>query len=706
VISLLEHASRYGKKRSNHLEHGILLILCLVLVSTSAFVQSSHIYGQENPFGSSKTCAKLPIKGTTASGADNLHPPSHAVDQNVNSRWSNLGLGSWIQFDLGQDNVVCSVGINWHRGNERINTFVISVSQDGKAFTNVFSGKSDGTSLNEQNYNFQSKTGRFIRVMVNGNTQSDWVSISEVKIYGYKTFSESCVKSPISQVSAASNQVGFPSSNAVDNNLNTIWSNYGVGSWIQLDLGTNKNICDVEIAWYKGNQRQTNFVISTSLDGKSYKTVLTTRSSGNTLSFENYEFPDTLARYVKITVNGNTQNNYASISEIRVQSTSSGESQNQCASASVANVKASGSQAGFPPSNVLDNNLNTRWSNSGVGSWVQLDLGTSKNICSIDIAWYKGNERQNNFVISSSIDGIKFSNILSSKSSGTTLSPEKYTIADTNARYLRVSVNGNTQNSYASITEISISVVSISGPISSNFYIGAAGDWGSARSDNWKKTVQLMINNKVNLALGLGDYSYGSVGDFEPVIDTLRDAGIPFKGAEGNHDSGSYAKLFGQPSMLFAFDAGQARIILLNTEDSVSSNALFLENELKTTKQPWKIVAMHKPLYTSPSNHPEEKSLAGKLQPLFDKYAVDLVMYGHNHNYERIKLPDKPTVFIQAGTGGESHYDIRGERSGREVLNQDDNDFGIAKLTINSNTLSGQFISHSGKILDNFSITK
>jgi len=458
VISLLKLASSYGKKRSKDLEHGISLIICLVLVSTSAFVQSSHIYGQENPFGSSKTCAKLPIKGTTASGADNLHPPSHAVDQNVSSRWSNLGLGSWIQFDLGQDNVVCSVGINWHRGNERINTFVISVSQDGKAFTNVFSGKSDGTSLNEQNYNFESKTGRFIKVMVNGNTQSDWVSISEVKIYGYKTFSESCVKSPISQVSAASSQSGFPTSNAVDNNLNTIWSNYGVGSWIQLDLGTYKNICDIDIAWYKGNQRQTNFVISTSLDGKSYKTVLTTRSNGITLSFENYEFPDTLARYVKITVNGNTQNNYASISEIRVQSTSSGESQNQCTATSTQNVKASGSQDGFPPSNVLDNNLNTRWSNSGEGSWVQLDLGTSKNICSIDIAWYKGNERQNNFVISASNDGITFSNILSSKSSGTTLSSEKYVLTNTLARYVKITVNGNTQNSYASITDVKLSI--------------------------------------------------------------------------------------------------------------------------------------------------------------------------------------------------------------------------------------------------------
>jgi F5/8 type C domain len=79
------------------------------------------------------------------------------------------------------------------------------------------------------------------------------------------------VKSPISQVTAASSQIGFPSSNVVDNNLNTIWSNYGVGSFIQLDLGTSKSICSLEIAWYKGNERQNKFVVSTSQDGKLYK---------------------------------------------------------------------------------------------------------------------------------------------------------------------------------------------------------------------------------------------------------------------------------------------------------------------------------------------------------------------------------------------------------------------------------------------------
>ena len=142
----------------------------------------------------------------------------------MNTRWSNLGLGSWIQIDLGQENVICSVGISWHRGDERVNTFVISISNDGKAFTNTFSGKSDGTSLTEQMYNLQSQTARFVRVQVNGNTQSNWISISELGIYGYKQIAESYLKSQISQISATGSQSRFPSSNAADNNLNTVWS--------------------------------------------------------------------------------------------------------------------------------------------------------------------------------------------------------------------------------------------------------------------------------------------------------------------------------------------------------------------------------------------------------------------------------------------------------------------------------------------------
>jgi F5/8 type C domain/Calcineurin-like phosphoesterase len=676
----------------------------LILIFTSPLVQSYQVYGQSDPFTPSNTCSRLPVSGITASGSDAVNPPSHAIDQNPNTRWSNLGLGSWIQIDLGQENVVCTVGINWHRGNERVNTFVISISKDGKTFTNVYSGKSDGTSLTEQKYNLQSQTGRFVRVMVNGNTQSNWISISELKIYGYKGLSESCTNSQVSQATASGpSQTGFPPSNAVDNNLNTVWSNYGIGSSIQIDLGSSKNICSVDIAWYKGNERKNNFVISTSQDGKSYNTVLSTASSGTSLSYEKYNVVDTNARYIRITVNGNSQNSYASISDIKTMVSSSSTSQVQCSVGHIQNAKTSASQTGFPGANVLDDNLDTRWSNNGIGSWIQLDLGTINKICDVSVAWYKGNERQNNFVISTSNDGVTFTNVLSSKSSGSTLDLEKYNIVDTNARYIRITVNGNSQNSFASITEVSVNIVSVTAP-SSSYYIGAAGDWGSARNDNWEQTVDLMIDNKINLALGLGDYSYGTVEEFEPVVNELKESGIPMKGARGDHDSDSYAKLFGQPSMVHAFDAGLARIIMLDAYKSPSSNAAFLEKELQATNKPWKIVVTTTPLYTSPSNHGVDEDQTNALQPILDKYKVDLVMWGDNHNYERIKFPDKHTVFLQAGTAGRSHYEFDGQIE--ESIYQNDEDYGFAKLSITPNSIVGQFISHGGEILDNFSITK
>jgi acid phosphatase type 7 len=146
------------------------------------------------------------------------------------------------------------------------------------------------------------------------------------------------------------------------------------------------------------------------------------------------------------------------------------------------------------------------------------------------------------------------------------------------------------------------------------------------------------------------------------VVDDLKKAGIPMKGARGDHDSNAYAKMFGQPSMAFAFDEGPARIILVNPGKSPSSNAAYLEKELNTTKQHWKIVVTTIPLYTSPSVHDEDGAQAKALQSLLDKYAVDLVMWGDNHNYERIKFPNKPTVFIQSGTGGESHYEFDGQK--------------------------------------------
>jgi hypothetical protein len=125
-----------------------------------------------------------------------------------------------------------------------------------------------------------------------------------------------------------------------------------------------------------------------------------------------------------------------------------------CNKLSVSSITANGND-GNKPTNAIDNNLDTRWSNNGIGSWIQLDLGSKKSICSVDIAWYRGTVRQNNFVISVSSDGTNFANKFSGQSSGNTLALEKYNLpAGTEGRYIRITVNGNTENNWASITEI------------------------------------------------------------------------------------------------------------------------------------------------------------------------------------------------------------------------------------------------------------
>ena len=120
------------------------------------------------------------------------------------------------------------------------------------------------------------------------------------------------------------------------------------------------------------------------------------------------------------------------------------------------------------PPNVLDDNLDTRWSHEGIGSWFQADLGAKKIICSIDVAWYRGDERSYKFSISISNGGSSFINVYSGASSGETLSAERYAFSDLSAaRYLKITISGNTDDdtdlkNWAAITEIDINGYDIS----------------------------------------------------------------------------------------------------------------------------------------------------------------------------------------------------------------------------------------------------
>ena len=122
----------------------------------------------------------------------------------------------------------------------------------------------------------------------------------------------------------------------------------------------------------------------------------------------------------------------------------------------IGGITSSGNQNTFPPTNAIDNNLNTKWfSTFIVNPWINLDLGSQKSICSVDIAWADGNSRQYSFVISASTDGSTFANVFSGKSKGTTTSPEKYSFAEAQARFVKITITQSHAGSSRSIAQIS-----------------------------------------------------------------------------------------------------------------------------------------------------------------------------------------------------------------------------------------------------------
>jgi hypothetical protein len=115
------------------------------------------------------------------------------------------------------------------------------------------------------------------------------------------------------------------------------------------------------------------------------------------------------------------------------------------------------------PGNVVDNNLSTRWSGSGDGAWIRLDLGMSQVVGDVRVAVHQGNARRNSFDLQLSTDGATWLTVFSGQSNGTTTLEQTYDFADQSARYVRYVGHGATLNAGGTSTWNSVSEISVYG---------------------------------------------------------------------------------------------------------------------------------------------------------------------------------------------------------------------------------------------------
>ena len=184
----------------------------------------------------------------------------------------------------------------------------------------------------------------------------------------------------------------------------------------------------------------------------------------------------------------------------------------------------------------------------------------------------------------------------------------------------------------------------------------------------------------------------------------------------GNHDyhtenAAGYFNYFGlragEPDKgYYSYDLGTWHVIVLNSNLSVkpgSPQDQWLREDLAAHPVACTVAYWHHPRFSSGSVHGSNESMQPLWEALYE-YGADVVLVGHEHNYERFALQDPqgiadPTRGIRQfviGSGGRSHYEFDTPIANSEVRNS--NTSGLLKLTLHSGSYSWEFIPEPGKI--------
>lgn len=192
----------------------------------------------------------------------------------------------------------------------------------------------------------------------------------------------------------------------------------------------------------------------------------------------------------------------------------------------------------------------------------------------------------------------------------------------------------------------------------------AFGDSGSGGSEQ-QAVFEQMQTVPFQQILQLGDLAYDSgtpaqieANFFKVYAPVLKS--FPAYPVAGNHDYATHdaaplRQAFvlpanGDDERWYSFDRGPVHFVGLDTERISPEQALWLERDLRANRLPWTIVFGHRPPFSS-GEHGGSSEYERAFVPILEHYHVDLVLSGHEHDYERFR-PIGGVVYIVSGGGG------------------------------------------------------
>lgn len=251
----------------------------------------------------------------------------------------------------------------------------------------------------------------------------------------------------------------------------------------------------------------------------------------------------------------------------------------------------------------------------------------------------------------------------------------------------------------------------------------AAGDIADCTSNGALLTARL-VESRPGTVAALGDTAYpaGSASDFarcyNPTWGRFKARTRP---AIGNHEyltagANAYFAYFGSRSAptggYYSYELGRWHIVVLNSEcdqiggcASGSTQMRWLRNDLARHPARCTLAYWHQPRFSSGLHGPNEA-----LQPIWAalaKAGADIVLNGHDHNYERFAPlnaagridPAYGMREFVVGTGGGPLRAVAGASYGsRKIITYK---WGVLRLKLDANRAYWRFLSTpNGRVLD------
>jgi predicted phosphodiesterase len=241
-------------------------------------------------------------------------------------------------------------------------------------------------------------------------------------------------------------------------------------------------------------------------------------------------------------------------------------------------------------------------------------------------------------------------------------------------------------------------------------HLAVAGDTGDSgrQLDGTAGSVERIGRDEPFDALVLlGDNVYPS-GQVDRLDETVFEpfAGVLDQGADllailGNHDvissdGSDQMEALGMPGRWWSREFGDEVLLVgLDSNDLDDRQLRFLDEELAASDATWKIVALHHPPYSAGYQGSVEE-LRDTVVPILERHGVQLVLSGHDHDYQRSELLDGVTYVV---TGAGSGTRRTGEQDFTAVSFSWPH---FLDLAITGDRLVGRAVGADGTVADEF----